>query len=143
MVSRDTLVGLQEAVLRAVLLGVALPGQNQAIRFPDLNHVLDRESVIVSDTNLAGSIAIAGLPRMLRILSPAEIREEANRHGQIAFLEFTPPEMRDGTVRLGLHGKIRGRDPTQPELGLSSILVTFAQVGDQWTVLEEPVFMAH
>jgi hypothetical protein len=133
---------LQELLLTAVLLRRPLPGVDRALVLPDLDFVLREESVVVANENLAGSLSLEGLARPVRILSPDDIREEASRRGDVAYLRFEPAERAGDAIRLTLQARMAPSDPGRGVLGLSGVQLRFREVAGEWEVAEDPVFFA-
>jgi hypothetical protein len=142
MPSKKVLLQLQETLLKAVLLGQSLPGATRPIRFPDLSFLVRQPTIFLVDKNLSGPISLAESSQPIRILTLAALSQECQKYGDITYLQFQPPEVMDETVRLTLEARIATRDPNQPKLGLSNIHVKFAKVGDEWQVVDEPVYSA-
>ena len=142
MLSKKVLLQLQETLLKAVLLSKPLPGHTQPIRFPDLSFVMRQSIIFLVDANLSGPILIEETPRPIRILSIETLLQESQEHGNITYLQFQPPEVIDDKVRLTLEARIATSDPNQQKLGLSNIHVKFLKIGDEWKVVDEPVYSA-
>jgi hypothetical protein len=133
---------LQEMLLKAVLLGHPLPGHTPPIKFPDLSFIVRQPTIFLLDTNLSGPVLIEESLKPIRILSIKALLQESQKHGDITYLQFQPPEVMDDAVRLTLEARIATRDPNQQKLGLSSIHIKFLKVADEWKVVDEPVYSA-
>jgi hypothetical protein len=132
------LAELQEMLLEAVLGRGVLPGSRRPIVLPDLDFVVqENEDVVISDENLLGEGAAGG---QVRVLSVEEIRQEAERRGQLGYLRFQPAEVEGHSVRFTLEGRIArsGAD----DAGLSGVQTTFALSGGEWRLEEEPAYFA-
>lgn len=141
-ISDDDIGHMQEKIIRAVLLSQPLLGGSQPIRFPDLSFVLKLPSIFLSDRNLMYQISLQEFPKPLRVFSPEAIQKEAEKAGDIAYLQFQPPKCEGNTILLTLEAKIAPKNSGQQILGLSGVQVRFQKVGDHWEVIEEPVFFA-
>lgn len=142
MPSDSEVLHLQEMLLEAVVLGKALPGQSQPIRFPDLSFVMRQIVVFLSNENLSGQMLLRELQKPIRILPVDAIFQEAHNSGDITYLQFQPPEVMNDAVHLTLEAKIATRNPNQQTLGLSSIHVKFLKVAEEWKLLDEPIYSA-
>ena len=138
---RQVIASLQEMLLRAALLGEALPGGRGPTRLADLHFILRHPHVCLSEDNLAGKPSAEGLPKPLRVMSRDELKKEAAAQGDLAYLQFRPAEPVEGGVRLTLEGKLATGDGRQTA-GLSSVQVKFRKVGDGWETFGDPVAMA-
>ena len=125
-----------------MLLSQSLPGYSQPISFPDLSFVLGHSEIFLVDEHLSGPMSIEGSPKPIRILSNEALLAEAQRHGDISYLRFQPPEVNGDTVRVTLEARIAPSDPNKGILGLSSIHVSFSRVADAWKVADGPVYSA-
>jgi hypothetical protein len=142
MPSAEDVARLQGLFLRATLLGIPLPGSSQPIRFPDLSFVTEQPSIFLIDQNLAGPIEFSGGPKPLRILSVDAMRKEGEQRGEVAYLQFAPPQINDDEVGLTLAARISARTPAVGDLGLSAIHARFRNVGGHWQLAQEPVVSA-
>jgi hypothetical protein len=141
-VPEEVLAHLQQALLAAVLSRQALPGSDRPVALPDLQFVLGGEGVALAEENLASRGLGEGLGRPVRVLTPAELRQEAERRGEIAYLRFQPAEKDDDSIRLTLEARIARSDPSEPQLGLSGVQARFVEVSGRWQVAEEPALFA-
>jgi len=142
MPSAEDISQLQSLLLQAVLLGTPLPGTGQPVRFPDLSFVTRQPSIVLADENLSAPISVAGAPKPVRVLSTDAIRQEAQQHGDVAYLQFAAPQIKDDQVRLTLAARIATANPAYAELGLSSIHVGFRKAGSAWLLVDDPVYSA-
>jgi hypothetical protein len=142
MSSNQVLMQLQEMLLRAVLLGQPLPGYDQPVRIPDLEFITRQPDIYLVDQNLAGPITLPDAPKPLRIVSAETLQQEAQIKGNIAYLQFHVTEAADSSIRLRLETRIATAEPNRGELGLSSIDVTFSKVGNEWRVVDAPIYSA-
>lgn len=142
MPSTKVLQQLQEALLGAVLFGRRLPGGAEPVRFPDLSFVLRHPTTFVLDANLSGPISVRDSGRPIRIVSREDLLREAQASGSICYLQFQPPEMTAGAIGLTLEARITEGNQGERVMGLSSIHVKFVGVGDQWDVMDGPVYSA-
>jgi hypothetical protein len=140
--SEEVLAHLQQALLAAVLNRQALPGSDRPVALPDLQFVLGGEGVALAEENLVSRSVVVGLARPVRVLRPEELRQQAERRGEFAYLRFQPAEKDDDSVRLTLEARIARPDPSEPELGLSGVQARFVEVSGRWEVAEEPAFFA-
>jgi hypothetical protein len=140
--SSKELLMLQELVVKAVLLGLPLPGRTRVIRFPDLSFILNQNTIFLVDENLFGQISLEEPPRPVRILSVEDLKQESQYRGDIAYLRFQPPKVGDDEIQLTMEAKIATRDPNKQTLGLSSIHVKFVKIEGTWIVVDDPVFSA-
>ena len=139
--SDEVLGRLQELVLSAALASRSLPGLDRPLRLPDIAFVLRGPAILLSNENLAGSPAPEGLPLPLRILSPEAVQEEARAQGDLAYLRFQPPMVRDDTVSLTLEGRIAPQSAAHP-LGLGGVRVVFREDAGEWRAVDEPLSFA-
>jgi hypothetical protein len=132
---------LQEVLLGAVLSRQPLPGRERPILLPDLDFVL-RGDLVVADENVAGTIALEGTAKPLRVLSPETIEERARRSGGLPYLRFQPVEREGDLVWLTLEGRIAPGAPDERPLGLSGVRVPFRKAGDGWLAADDAVVFA-
>ena len=138
----DEAVGhLQELMLRAVLTNQPLPHSSRPLNFPDISYIMRHPGIYLSNENLFGQVSIEGLPKLLRVLSPEELSQEAREHGDLAYLLFRPPEKESGSVRLTLEGRVVPRDTQQRPMGLSGVQVRFRFDAGEWKA-SDPVMFA-
>jgi hypothetical protein len=136
------LAHLQQSLLTAVLSRKALPGSDRPVALPDLQFVLGGEAIALAEENLVSRSVVEGLARPVRVLRPEELRQEAERRGEFAYLRFQPAEKDDDSIRLTLEARIARADPSEPQLGLSGVQTRFVEVGGDWEVAEDPAFFA-
>ncbi len=142
MPSEKILLQLQNMLLKAVLLGHALPGSSNPVRFPDLLFIKRQSVIFLLDKNLSGPILIEELSRPIHVLSEAALFQESLKSGDVTFLQFQSPEDSGDEVTLTLDARIATQDIHQQTLGLSTISVTFFQGADGWRLKEEPLYSA-
>jgi hypothetical protein len=75
-------------------------------------------------------------------VSAETLQQEAQIKGNIAYLQFHVTEAADSSIRLRLETRIATAEPNRGELGLSSIDVTFSKVGNEWRVVDAPIYSA-
>jgi hypothetical protein len=139
--SNEILRRLQEALLRALLLGVPLPGSERPVRFPDLPFILRQPYVLLVDDNLAGPISIDEWPHPIRILPRETLMQEARTKGELTYLQFKLPVVREDAIELTLEARLAPHF-RQGALGLSSIHAKFRNIAGEWQVAGDPVFSA-
>jgi hypothetical protein len=138
----DVILSLQELLLRAVLMGHLMPGQNEPVRLPDISFFQREPVVYLAKENLAGPVSLTDLEKPLRTLTVDEVKSLAHQQGNIPYLQFLEPEVTDDEVRLTLVAMIASQDPKNQALGLSGVHVIFVNVGAGWEIKEDPVYSA-
>jgi len=133
---------LQETLLKSVLTGEPLPGSVGSVNLPDLSFITRQPQVLLSDANISGPLKVPGLNKPLRTVSVDALRERSRTEGDLAYLQFEPPEIDDDSVRLTLAGQVASADPRRAPLGLSAVRVRFRKTGDQWEAVDGPVISA-
>jgi hypothetical protein len=128
----DTLAHLQATLLRAVLGADLLPGSSDPIRMPDLDFVVRGPEVLLSNENLSPAIPAQALPARVRVFSLEELRNEAGRRGDVAYLQFQPAELGENEARLTLQARLLLQDPNHPAMGLSGVQVRFRRTDKGW-----------
>jgi hypothetical protein len=139
----DPVLGyLQGLILRAALLGEALPGTDQRIHIPDLPIINEHKPVILLDENLEAHISFNSLSILIRVLSKDEVRAQTVLEGDTVYLHFQPPQFQEGTTHLSLQAEIVSSDPSKQRLGLSGMRIGFRKVDDHWDVFDGPIYFA-
>lgn len=139
----DKVLGaLQELMLRSVLLGEPLPGEDRPLALPDLQFLRRGPVVTLVDENLAIPRARAETELRVRVRSTEELANEARRSGDVAYLQFGPPSRDGDDIRLTLQGKIAPGGHGRVPLGLSGVTVTFRKKDARWEAVAEPVYLA-
>jgi hypothetical protein len=138
----EELVHLQRLVLQAVLGDRPLPGMTHPVEMPDIGMLRREPAVLLVDENLADRAVVDGLGAPVRVVSQADLRDEARARGDVIYVRFGAPERRGGRVRLSLELRIATRDARQPVLGLSGVQVEFEKTGGEWVAAGDPAFFA-
>jgi hypothetical protein len=139
---RETIVQLQSIVLKAVLQRLPLPGRSEPIWFPDLAWITEAPTVLVSDANVPGHLPITDTEPNVNVVRDADIREEAARAGDKAYVYFQPAERNDEQIRIVMEVRIAPAEPDITPLGLGGVSATFVETNGEWTVSEPPVIFA-
>lgn len=130
---------LQSITLTSVLRIEPLPGQTEAVRFPDLAWISESPRVLISNQNLAGELDVTGVDKQVDVVPESQIRDEAARGGDRAYVHFQPAEETGDRVRIVMEVRIAPSDPDIPPLGLGGIAATFSRTSDdRWQVVEPP-----
>lgn len=139
---KKILLQLQETLLEAILSGKPLPGLTGPTRFPDLSFLLRQPVIYLLDVNLAGPARVNTSHGLVRTLSEEALMKEADKQGDITYLQFQPPDVADGEITLALGATIAPRDPNQQRAGLSTIVVKFIKIANEWKVVDEPASLS-
>jgi hypothetical protein len=138
----DVLEPLQQAILRAVLLGLPLPG-GQSLTLPDSTFLADQPELFISDENLVASVPSEGASKRVRVASSSDIaRTAVEQERDIAYLRFQPAERNGDEIRIAIEARLAPPSPHTKVLGLSGALVTFRRKAGSWIVTDEPVQVA-
>lgn len=139
LLAPEVLRTLQQQLLVAVLTQTPLPGQSEALRFPDLAMILERPEKIVSRENLSGE-PDPGI--LVTFLTADELQELARREGQVPALQFREAELLDDRIRLALELRVWFAD-VEP-LPLGAVIATFAETSDAgWRVIDQPAALGY
>jgi hypothetical protein len=138
----DVLEDLQQAMLRALLLGLPLPG-GRTLTLPDSTFFADQPELLISDENLVASVPSEGASQRVRVASSSEIaRTAVEQERDIAYLRFQPAERKGDEIRIALEARLAPHSPHKKALGLSGASVTFRREAEGWVAIDEPIQVA-
>jgi hypothetical protein len=138
----EVLEFLQQAMLRAVLLGLPLPG-GRTLTLPDSTFLADQPELLISDENLVASAPSEGASQRVRVASSSDIaRTAVEQERDIAYLRFQPAERNGDEIRIALEARLAPHSPHIRALGLSGASVTFRRKAGDWVATDEPIQVA-
>lgn len=136
---QDTIAQLQSIMLSCVLHQRPLPGLTRPVQFPDLAFITEAPAVLISDDNVPSEFDAEDFDRPVKVMPESEIREEATRAGDHAYVRFQPAEELDGQIRIVMEVRIAPVEPDIQTLGLGGIRATFVrQPNGDWEAAEPP-----
>ena len=138
--SHEELRSLQEALLKAVLLGHRLPGGLARVSLPDLEFVTAGDTIQLMDENLYGPLMIEGAKKPFRVVGRGELQATSGDKPALAFLKFQSTEINQDSVKMALEARTLPA-AAGPEMGLSSIRIEFKKIGDAW-IAQAPILGA-
>jgi hypothetical protein len=136
---QEVITQLQSIMLSSVLRQRPLPGLTQPVRFPDLAFITDAPTVLISDDNVPSKLDTADFDRPVKVMPETEIRAEAGKSGDHAYVRFQPAEEMGDQIRIVMEVRLAPTESYIQTLGLGGIRATFAQRPDgNWQAIEPP-----
>lgn len=134
---------LQSSLLSSVVHQVPLSGQQVVPHFPDLAFILESPKILVSDENVSGKLHLDDLGRPADIVPEQRILEEARSAGDVPYVRFRTPEVREGRIRITMEVRMAASQAAVTPLGLGAITAIFVRRQDgTWEVAEPPQSVA-
>jgi hypothetical protein len=105
--------------------------------FPDLAWITEAPTVLVSDENVPAHLPITDANPTVEVVKDADIREQAAKTGDRAYVRFQPAEQKAGQIRIVMEVRIAPAEPDITPLGLGGISTTFVETSEgKWEVVE-------
>lgn len=127
----------QALVLRSLLEGIALPGTDQPIVFPDLASYPDARLEVIADPAVWQE---GDLPAGIEIVTAAEASTSASPERPAIMFEFLPPEPRPDQVGVRLRVSVTSGDGEPLPLG--EVIAAFS-TGEPTRAVDQPRVLAY
>lgn len=137
---------LQADLIESLISQKSLPGLSGPIQFPDIAHLKESKTLIISTSGLSSSEKPSvNLPdKKTRFLKESEIKKEADKAGDLYYIDFRNTKLSgNDEIRFMLDLKMCPSDPSIEPLRLGSVLVVFHRDSDgNWRVANTPSVVA-
>lgn len=137
----NTLAKLKEDVLDAILNNKLFQEKNIQLSFADLPFVLSQADVYLVDNDVKHNINIEKLNKPIKIVTEDFVKQHAEQNGKTIYFQFESIKQETNTILLNLIAKIYSSADNRIS-NLSSMQMTFKNVGGEWEIMDAPTSLS-